>query len=350
MERIELIGRYRLRVVAPSIRECLGQRGLVGEDVVPQALAERAHLAEAATLPVAALEGVSGATPFAERLGEDLGHLFPGTTRWTRSTVPPGERTQSIRTPLPPPCTRSTSVSRRWSRAPPRWLTGTRKDLLVDSRPAMAVLADLEQFLERLFERSSARVFGTRLQPVQLERRIERAMELGRVRRTRSHACARAPTRAHAPGRPARDGRRRPRRARGAPRGFGAPSRACPRLSPRGPAHGEPRGRPVRAARRRGGGCALRGPRRPSAVYERRRWGTPVDRGPGLGRCPGDGDRRCRGDGRGSARVRDERREPRVRGAADGSSRDAVGDPGRRSDAHPPLSQAHHLRAQGVAA
>ncbi len=45
----------------------------------------------------------------------------------------------------------------------------------------MAVLADLERFLERLFERSSARVFGTRLQPVQLERRIERAMELGRV-------------------------------------------------------------------------------------------------------------------------------------------------------------------------
>ena len=45
----------------------------------------------------------------------------------------------------------------------------------------MAVLADLERFLERLFERNSARVFGTRLQPVQLERRIERAMELGRV-------------------------------------------------------------------------------------------------------------------------------------------------------------------------
>jgi hypothetical protein len=45
----------------------------------------------------------------------------------------------------------------------------------------MAVLADLERFLERLFERNSARVFGTRLQPVQLERRIERAMELARV-------------------------------------------------------------------------------------------------------------------------------------------------------------------------
>jgi hypothetical protein len=45
----------------------------------------------------------------------------------------------------------------------------------------MAALADIERLLERLFERTSARVFRTRLQPVQLERRIERAMELGRV-------------------------------------------------------------------------------------------------------------------------------------------------------------------------
>jgi hypothetical protein len=45
----------------------------------------------------------------------------------------------------------------------------------------MAAFADLERFLERLFERSSARVFRTRLQPVQLERRIERAMELARI-------------------------------------------------------------------------------------------------------------------------------------------------------------------------
>lgn len=52
---------------------------------------------------------------------------------------------------------------------------------LVDSRPPMSALAELERFLERLFERTTARVFRTRVRPVQLQRRIERAMELGRV-------------------------------------------------------------------------------------------------------------------------------------------------------------------------
>ncbi|HET7726425.1 MAG TPA: DUF3662 and FHA domain-containing protein [Candidatus Limnocylindrales bacterium] len=45
----------------------------------------------------------------------------------------------------------------------------------------MSALAELERFLERLFERTTARVFRTRVRPVQLQRRIERAMELGRV-------------------------------------------------------------------------------------------------------------------------------------------------------------------------
>jgi hypothetical protein len=45
----------------------------------------------------------------------------------------------------------------------------------------MRTLAALERFFERLFERPSARVFGTRVQPVQLLRRIEREMEAGRV-------------------------------------------------------------------------------------------------------------------------------------------------------------------------
>jgi hypothetical protein len=44
-------------------------------------------------------------------------------------------------------------------------------------RPMSAV----ERFLERLFERPSARLFGTRVQPVQLQRRIERAMAHGRI-------------------------------------------------------------------------------------------------------------------------------------------------------------------------
>ena len=44
------------------------------------------------------------------------------------------------------------------------------------NRPMSAV----ERFFERLFERPSARLFGTRVQPIQLQRRIERAMEQGR--------------------------------------------------------------------------------------------------------------------------------------------------------------------------
>ena len=41
-------------------------------------------------------------------------------------------------------------------------------------------IARLERFIERLVERPSARLFRTRLQPVQVLRRIERAMEAGR--------------------------------------------------------------------------------------------------------------------------------------------------------------------------
>ena len=45
----------------------------------------------------------------------------------------------------------------------------------------MGPLAALERFFERLFERPSARLFGARLQPVQLLRRVERAMETARL-------------------------------------------------------------------------------------------------------------------------------------------------------------------------
>ena len=45
----------------------------------------------------------------------------------------------------------------------------------------MPPLAALERFFERLFERPSARLFRARLQPIQLQRRIERAMESERL-------------------------------------------------------------------------------------------------------------------------------------------------------------------------
>jgi hypothetical protein len=45
----------------------------------------------------------------------------------------------------------------------------------------MRPLTSLERFLERLFERPTARLFRTRIQPVQIQRRIERAMETERL-------------------------------------------------------------------------------------------------------------------------------------------------------------------------
>ena len=44
----------------------------------------------------------------------------------------------------------------------------------------MPPMSAIERFFERLFERPSARLFRTRVQPVQIQRRIERAMESGR--------------------------------------------------------------------------------------------------------------------------------------------------------------------------
>ena len=43
-------------------------------------------------------------------------------------------------------------------------------------------MAALERFFERIFERQTARLFRTKLQPIQLQRRIERSMESARSR------------------------------------------------------------------------------------------------------------------------------------------------------------------------
>src|SRR3954468_8766211 len=45
----------------------------------------------------------------------------------------------------------------------------------------MPPLAAIERFFERLFERPTARLFRARLQPIQVQRRIERAMEAERL-------------------------------------------------------------------------------------------------------------------------------------------------------------------------
>jgi hypothetical protein len=46
----------------------------------------------------------------------------------------------------------------------------------------MGPLAAVERFLERLFERQTARIFKTSIRPIQVQRRVERAMESGRLR------------------------------------------------------------------------------------------------------------------------------------------------------------------------
>lgn len=57
---------------------------------------------------------------------------------------------------------------------------------LLDSPTGMAgPLAAVERFFERLFERPAARLFQARLEPVQIQRSVERAMEAERV--SRSH-------------------------------------------------------------------------------------------------------------------------------------------------------------------
>ena len=57
----------------------------------------------------------------------------------------------------------------------------TLRDPLLDSIRPMRPLAAVERFFERFFERSTARLFHTRVQPLQLQRRIERAMEIERL-------------------------------------------------------------------------------------------------------------------------------------------------------------------------
>src|SRR5688572_24999792 len=56
------------------------------------------------------------------------------------------------------------------------------QDCLLDSALDMGPLAAVERFLERLFERQSARLFRTAIRPVQVQRRLERTMEGDRSR------------------------------------------------------------------------------------------------------------------------------------------------------------------------
>ena len=152
----------------------------------------------------------------------------------------------------------------------------------------MRPLAALERFLERLFERPSARLFRTRLQPVQVQRRIERAMETERLsgadrtlvpNRFRVHLASRRPRGASATW---------PADARRAswPTARSTFARAH-RYAPRRPAAGRPRRRPDDAPRRRHRRRPFRRPR--AAAAGSRRATRPTGRGQRRRRSPDRG-------------------------------------------------------------
>ena len=89
-------------------------------------------------------------------------------------------RGESIPQGLSRPCDGGTSGVLRMVPGE-RGVTGPERAPLLDSATDMPPLTAIERFFERLFERPSARLFRARLQPVQLQRRIERAMEAERL-------------------------------------------------------------------------------------------------------------------------------------------------------------------------
>ena len=152
------------------------------------------------------LERVARAAALAEGLGEDLGHAAPGYAVPPTAGFPTGtgrEYSAGVRGSLhrsygrrrddgpdaagrmsgrsaarlsrPDPCT--VAARRRVRRA-----ARNSQGRLLDSAPDMGPLAAVERFLERLFEGQSARLFHTGLRPIQVQRRLERAMESQRIR------------------------------------------------------------------------------------------------------------------------------------------------------------------------
>src|SRR3972149_5216993 len=97
-----------------------------------------------------------------------------------------GASTDGPRSPLPEGAVRESSAQagrsyRRGANDGPARLPGLR----------MRLIAALERRLERLFERPAARLFPTPIHPLQLQRRLERALEVERLEgASRVHAPA----------------------------------------------------------------------------------------------------------------------------------------------------------------
>ena len=177
VEGVELVGRRSDLFLTARIRHGLGERCIVREHEVAHALAERAHPAEPRLARCRRLEGVAGAAPLAERLGEDFRQVLS----------PPGNGQIELPGRTPSRAGPEYSLGFKCHLAP--WYQHVRRSSRKSGgsvssgtvRGAMASLADVERFFERVFERSTARLFRARVQPVQLERRVERSMERART-------------------------------------------------------------------------------------------------------------------------------------------------------------------------
>src|SRR4029079_13255354 len=197
VERVQLLGRRLPLLVAPSGGHRLVHRRVVAEDVVLEALRQGLELPEAAGLSGRArLERVARSAALAEGLGEDLGHSCPrcAVDRSDGDGGPNGPRVYRTLSSAPPSQVRA--AGGRWSRErAPKVQTAVQIAVLpqtsagpvisgpsVRLRPRMGPLAAVERFLERLFERQTARLFKTAIRPIQVQRRLERAMEGSRVR------------------------------------------------------------------------------------------------------------------------------------------------------------------------
>ena len=90
VERVELAAAELALFVGAGLGQRLVERRIVAQDVVLEALREDLELADPALLRNGRLERVARATPFAERLGQDLGHATS-----TRGTLPGVSRSPS---------------------------------------------------------------------------------------------------------------------------------------------------------------------------------------------------------------------------------------------------------------
>ncbi len=104
--------------------------------------------------------------PMARESSRELGQMSSALDLGGRTASPPSRHQQAVRGAL----NRSVHAS------------PSSQDSLLDSAPDMGPLAAVERFLERLFERQSARLFRTAIRPVQVQRRLERSMEGNRFR------------------------------------------------------------------------------------------------------------------------------------------------------------------------